>query len=63
MGFTVAAKVVLLTKTEEEELESELIIEESEISIYRKLSEVSDFNLSDTKIESVPKVPNIRDKV
>ena len=55
--------VVLLTKTEEEELESELIIEESEISIYRKISEVSDFNLSDTKIESVPKVPNIRDKV
>ena len=55
--------VVLLTKTEEEELESELIIEESEISIYRKLSEVSDFNLSDTKIKSVPKVPNIRDKV
>ena len=55
--------VLLVKYPEEEELESELIIEESEISIYRKISEVSDFNLSDTKIESVPKVPNIRDKV
>lgn len=55
--------VLLVKYPEEEELESELIIEESEISIYRKIREVSDFNLSDTKIESVPKVPNIRDKV
>ena len=43
--------VLLVKYPEEEELESELIIEESEISIYRKLSEVSDFNLSDTKIK------------
>lgn len=43
--------VLLVKYPEEEELESELIIEESEISIYRKLSEVRDFNLSDTKIK------------